>query len=408
MTLKKPPGAEYYAYNLGPTREILIKVGEEYNNREDDFTWYHDHWSQDLENKIAQQGAIIFKNYPDKVFGLEGKTAYPWPGVYIRAPPEGFFYLIAGAYNGGSINFRYLKPKLECNGFTFSQIWKERYAQPQKDTTNLGDLIRELRYFFIFGADRGSDNTYRWLDSAKLVRQEWLIFSGPPYGKLLAEDTLSMPIDSVANYMIEKNKLRIEFLADRKTIIIWDENPKYKTIARDGYIKYNNIYIPKDTVKAKLLYSIPADGETGVATNTFITMKFSEPLVYELTKGMVLEEGYYKEGNFTLTNDDSVLVWWGKDLFKANARVEWTFEVYDRDTNQTVVSGHFYTVNPAGVEEEAKEEGPAVVIDVLGRVVRRYEVGEAIDPEQKGLPSGVYIIIQTTGQQKKIRKIYKM
>lgn len=99
------------------------------------------------------------------------------------------------------------------------------------------------------------------LEKSKIIRLGVKIINGWLRGEMEIHTGLKIPIKDFLNEMLPENKLSVEFPTN-KSIIIFDENPKYKTIARDAFIKANNLYVPRDTISAKVIGKIPYDNET--------------------------------------------------------------------------------------------------------------------------------------------------
>ncbi len=392
-------------FEIGTPKEAVIRVGEKYNYLEDT---RHDH-NDIYEEEIKEMVYIKFsKNYSyydtTKWKRSDINVSYPWPGVYIRAPPPVFFYFVRffpyrpGAVTQGPI---YFTSSNNANTFYFYQKVLKLTSPPNpyppaeppyypRPPPPL-DSVKYFVYFeqktFIFYANRAKDGVYKWEDSAIVATRRNIItetIDGTNNAVWGDRDYVprKIPLDSVPYYIIPDNKLSVIF-PSRKEIIILDENPAYLTIARDCFIKANNLYVPKDSVPARVIRKEPSDGESGVSPKTYITVKFNEPVRAE--RLVVKENGREKEGSFTMLDDDSTLVWWPRDLFMVNSKVDYKFEVVDSDTNLTVVEGYFYTEDPSGVEESERvyesigdlvfaEE--ARLYDVMGReliVLRRDE-----------------------------------
>lgn len=400
---KWPPGTG--AMEWGHAKKIIVRVGEEYNKIELDYEEIERTWDKKLIERIADMGYIIFSKIDGKAFECDYHRTYPWPGVWIRGPPSpGFFFVSSTAYY--FIPKQLLRKFDTYNAFTFMQIYYEKYNPPTglaTDTSSQEVRVYQKRdkAFFLFGAIRGEDGVYRWIDTTvRIYIRDILDVTNLNDLKTIEYkiDTTLIPLDSVPIYttsgVFEYNKLKVEFPdKERKTVIIWDENPVYKTIARDGFIKVNSLYAQKDTIKAELIKSIPFNGETGVDKKTYITLVFNEKLLEDRVSWEVKENGELKEGGYVF-NNDSTISWFGKEFFNLDSKIDWKVEVYDIDTNKTIATGYFYTQNPAKVEQESQEFlGPAKLYDLLGRVIKTYDKEEKIDLEQlKQLPLGTYVI----------------
>lgn len=203
-------------------------------------------------------------------------------------------------------------------------------------------------------------------------------------------------------HLLPQNKFIILF-PNKKQIIILDDNPTYKTIARDGFVKFNSLWLPKDTIAAKVIEVDPGIGESKVDPGKFIRVRFSEPILYSLSKFEVQENGQAKAGSFNTERGDSVIVWLPNEMFKTNARISWKVETYDVDTNKTIAEGYFYTEDPSGVEEEEKEvdgiEGRVVVYDMLGRRIK--EIERDWEAKMHELSTGIYIV-EINGKRRRI------
>lgn len=404
---------------LGLAKKSIIRVGEQYNNIEDSYPNPWDHDSELMKKIKDMQYSKYSINSADydttKWIMLDLDSRGTWPGVYLRCPPifaNSPYFGKHFKYQDGTVVDLVYTQKNKANSFYFFQLWmkdsdlkteyppKFPYVYPKYRQPPPRDSIKYMIYYkhvtFIFSADRGKDGVYQWLADTVLVAKN------EGYGaKSLNEEVFkwetgykpkNIPFDSISANMISENKLAL-LVPSKKQILILDENPIYKTIARDGFVKYNNLYLPKDTLPAKVVEKIPFDGETSVNKNTFIVIQFNESIKFVSME--IYEDGQKKElGGWTLSNGDSTLTCWTKESLADNVKVTYVATVQDLDSNKTEVRGYFYTANPAGVELENSlkdlEFREVEIYDLNARLIRRFESGEKIDISN--LPTGTYII----------------
>ncbi|MEM3361943.1 MAG: T9SS type A sorting domain-containing protein [Candidatus Anstonellaceae archaeon] len=420
---------------IGPLKEFIIKVGEEYNNLEGQFTldWedtdeYHrTEKRKKVEDMVYYRFSKNSQKYDTtKWIMYKIDISYPWPGVYPRAPPESYYFGKGVRWRGGMGRDLYGLMQNPYNSFYFFQSyiysrgppkageyppprseWPEGITPPPIDS--VANYFHSVWKTTIFSANRAKDGVYEWLNSIVVKEIErYYMFDDKdnPIRWWVREKSDTLLRGDSLTHLLPQNKFKILF-PNKKQIIILDDNPTYKTIARDGFVKFNSLWLPKDTIAARVVGKIPTDGETSVSKKTFITIQFNEPIkVIEMN---VWEDGKIKEGSWTLTNQDSTVVWWAKDDFLDNSKITYKLVVEDGDSNKTEVGGVFYIENPAVVGELKKDKldvefkKELIIYDLMGRVVARFKAEEEINLEN--IPTGCYIIKKDGEIIKKFLKI---
>ena len=343
-----------------------------------------------------------------------------WPGIWLRAPPTGQRYIVLGdsirielgfgrvwnTYNGddvikGNYSISYLTTIKDANdfGFAIEAINLKNYNKQRWEI--MVPALKENNNKWVFRYDSALVYNYVYVKNGGFNSADSIL------NKMIKiEDRI---VNGIGIYNAKRGEIGYpvymswEFSEKGDSLIIYDENPFYKFNERELTLEFenwNNINKnSEDTTKPYPIEFNPKIGQENVPSNSYITIKWSEPLNPYKVESVVYSQDYSgkitnMEGGYILDNNDSTLIWWSNNTYPLDAKIVYNFVVEDLNKNKGTASGYFYTqkTTPSEVREEEifNLNNELKVYDMMGRVVRVFKPGEEI--EQEELPTGLYIV----------------